>query len=662
MWLRTKANDPYFPRYNIMRLSVIIVSYNVRHFLEQCLLSVQKAVQGIDAEVLVADNASTDGTAAYISGRFNNIRFYGNEENTGFAKANNQLLSLAQGEYILFLNPDTIVPEDCFQLCLKYLDANSFAGALGVQMIDGTGRFLRESRRSFPSPLISFFKLTGLAALFPRSAVFARYHMGHMDQQAVHETDVLSGAFMMVRKKVIDITGGFDEMFFMYGEDIDLSYRIQKAGFKNVYFADTTIIHFKGESTKKGSLNYVRLFYTAMSLFVKKHLRGVKAGLVLFFIRISIWLRAVLTAIGNFIRNLGLPLIDAALILLSFWFAKYLWNRFMRPDISYSRHLLTIAFPFFSILFMIASYYTGLYDKPGKRGQLIKSTAIAAVIIISCYSLWPEQFRFSRGILVSGILLSFLLLRMSRTIFIYLGILDPPEKSKKLQTIVAGTESEYERIQHLLKNSGRSERVFGRVPVTDNGSGSSVDLLRLNVLIKEASIREIIFCENGLSFKEIIKMIVSLSGDLRFRISAGGSESIVGSDSKDEAGESLSEESGYALASQINQRLKRLVDIATSFLLIICFPLIAFFLRKPLKTFGNAWLVLTGRRTWVGYFTNAPGLPYLRKGIIAGNGMSVSIDGLQGVNVEQVDRLYARDYSVYNDITLILKNYRQLCG
>lgn len=644
-----------------MRLSIIIVSYNVRHFLEQCLLSVQKAVQGIDAEVLVADNASSDGTRAYVSGRFSDIRFFWNEENTGFAKANNQLLSVAQGEYILFLNPDTIVPEDCFHKCLKYLDEDNFAGALGVQMIDGTGRFLRESRRSFPSPLISFFKLTGLSALFPRSAVFARYHMGHIDQQAIHETDVLSGAFMMVRKKVIDLTGGFDEMFFMYGEDIDLSYRIQKSGFKNVYFADTTIIHFKGESTKKGSLNYVRLFYTAMSLFVKKHLKGAKAGFVLFFIRISIWLRAVLTAVGSFIRNAGLPLIDAALILLSFWMAKYLWNRFMRPDISYSHHLLTIAFPFFSILFMIASYYTGLYDKPGRRGQLIKSTGIAAVIIISFYSLWPEQFRFSRGILLSGILLSFLLLRISRTIFIYLGILDPPEKSKKLQTIVAGTEAEFEKIQYLLKKSGRNERVFGRVPVTDN-SDHLIDLRKLNVLIKEASIREIIFCENGLSFKEIIKMIVSLSGDLRFRISASGSESIVGSDSKDEAGESLSEESGYALASQVNQRLKRLIDIVTSFLLIISFPLSIFFLRKPLKTFSNAWLVLTGNRTWIGYFTNTPGLPYLRKSIIAGNGMPVSIQGLQGVNVEQIDRLYARDYSVYNDITLILKNYRQLCG
>ncbi|WP_336514889.1 glycosyltransferase family 2 protein [Pollutibacter soli] len=645
-----------------MRLSIIIVSYNVRHFLEQCLLSVQKAIQHIDAEVLVADNASTDGSREYLSERFNNIRFSWNEENTGFAKANNQLLNIARGEYILFLNPDTIVPEDCFKKCLAYFDANKTVGALGVQMIDGTGHFLRESRRSFPSPLISFFKLTGLASLFPKSPVFARYHMGHMNQQVVHETDVLSGAFMMIRKKVLDITGGFDEMFFMYGEDIDLSYRIQKAGFKNVYFADTTIIHFKGESTKKGSLNYVRLFYKAMSLFVKKHLKGVKAGFVLFFIRISIWIRAILTAIGNFIRNAGLPLIDAALILLSFWIAKYLWNRFVRPDISYSRHLLTIAFPFFSILFMIASYYTGLYDKPGKPGQLIKSTGIAAVIIISCYSLWPEQFRFSRGILLSGIVLSFLLLRICRSIFIQFGILDPPEKGKKLQTIVAGTEREYERILYLLKNSGRNERVFGRVPVIENSNNPSVDKKQLDILIKESSIREIIFCENGLSFKEIIGLISTLKGNLRFRISGSGSMSIVGSDSKDEAGEILSEESGYALSSPVNQRLKRLVDIASSILLIISFPIGIFFLRKPLKTFGNAWQVLIGKRTWVGYFTNTPGLPFLRKSIIAGNGMPVAIRGLQAVNVEQVDKLYARDYSVYNDITLILKNYRQLCG
>lgn len=295
-----------------MQLSVIIVNYNVKYFLEQCLSSVKKAIElglGGDsyamvqvvsgnapvlaagqAEVLVVDNNSTDGSIEYLQHRFPFVRFIANNENTGFAKANNLALAQARGKYVLFLNPDTILPEDCFLKCLAFLELHPDAGALGVRMVDGSGDYLPESKRGFPSPWVSFCKMSGLTQLFSHSRLFARYYLGHLSPTAIHKVDVLSGAFMWVRKAVLDKTGGFDERFFMYAEDIDLSYRIQKEGYENYYFPDTTIIHFKGESTRRDT-GYIKLFYTAMIQFVEKHFKGTAAWGYILLLKGMIWLK-----------------------------------------------------------------------------------------------------------------------------------------------------------------------------------------------------------------------------------------------------------------------------------------------------------------------------------------------------------------------------------
>jgi GT2 family glycosyltransferase len=279
-------------------LSVIIVSYNVKYFLEQCLCSLQAALTDIDAEVLVIDNCSADSSIAYLQPHFPWVTFIQNNINEGFAKANNKALQLAKGEYILFLNPDTILAEDTLQQCIDFFSKHTEAGAVGVRMIDGAGIFLPESKRAFPSPLVSFYKLMGLSALFPKSGIFNKYALGFLSEKEVHEVDVLSGAFMMVKKNILDKIGAFDEQFFMYAEDIDLSYRIQKAGFKNYYLGDLTIIHFKGESTQKGSLNYVRMFYEAMRLFVRKHYSGAGAWFIGQGLHAGIVLRQMVAALA----------------------------------------------------------------------------------------------------------------------------------------------------------------------------------------------------------------------------------------------------------------------------------------------------------------------------------------------------------------------------
>jgi GT2 family glycosyltransferase len=280
-----------------LELSIIIVNYNVRFFLEQCLHSVFKAVQGLNAEVWVVDNASTDGSLDYLQPLFPWVHFLPNPENIGYARANNQALTHCRGRYILFLNPDTLVSEDCFRLCLDFMQAQPLAGAMGIRMLDGSGKFLPESKRAFPSPVSALYKLTGLSALFPRSALFNHYSLGHLSQDQNHQVDVLAGAFMLLPKSVLDKVGSFDERFFMYGEDIDLSYRVQKAGFQNYYFAGSSIIHFKGESTRKGSLNYVLLFYNAMRLFVQKNYSGGRAGVFAFFIQLAIIIRGAFSMV-----------------------------------------------------------------------------------------------------------------------------------------------------------------------------------------------------------------------------------------------------------------------------------------------------------------------------------------------------------------------------
>ena len=254
-----------------MQLSIIIVNYNVKYFLEHCLLSVIKACKDIDAEILVVDNNSTDGSEEYLSPKFPSVKFYWNKTNPGFGKANNSVLKDVGGDYILFLNPDTIVPEDCFTKCLSFFKSHHDCGALGVRMVDGCGKFLKESKRCLPTPAAGFFKMVGLANLFPSSSLFAQYYAGHLPEKENNKTEVLAGAFMMLSKKAVEITKGFDESFFMYGEDIDLSYRITKAGLINYYLGETTIIHFKGESTQKKSTGYVNHFYGAIKRFVGKH-------------------------------------------------------------------------------------------------------------------------------------------------------------------------------------------------------------------------------------------------------------------------------------------------------------------------------------------------------------------------------------------------------
>ncbi len=253
-----------------MKLTVVIVNYNVKYYLYQCLESLYRAVEGIETEVYVVDNHSRDGSVKYVSGRFRDVFYVESNHNLGFARANNIAIKDSESEYVLLLNPDTVVGEKSIRHALEFMDEHPEAGGVGVRMLKANGEKAMESRRGMPTPMTAFYKMIGLCRRFPQSRKFGKYYMAYLPWDRPVEMEVISGAFCLLRRKALEKVGLLDEDFFMYGEDIDLSFRLLKGGFHNWYLPET-ILHYKGESTQKSSFRYVHVFYEAMLIFFKKH-------------------------------------------------------------------------------------------------------------------------------------------------------------------------------------------------------------------------------------------------------------------------------------------------------------------------------------------------------------------------------------------------------
>lgn len=286
-----------------LKLSVIIVNYNVKYFLDQCIRSVLRAFEEMNtpAEIIVVDNHSADGSVDYLEKRYPQmlypmVRFVRSAHNLGFARANNIAIRQSRGEYVLLLNPDTIVGEDALKASVDFMDAHEDAGAVGVRMLGAQGRRAMESRRGLPTPMVSFFKMLGFCNRWPHHRLFGKYYMGYLPWDEPCQIEVVSGAYCMLRRKALDEVGLLDEDFFMYGEDIDLSYRVLKGGYHN-YYLPVDILHYKGESTQKSSFRYVHVFYEAMLIFFRKHYSGMTFLLSL-PIKTAIYAKALMALVG----------------------------------------------------------------------------------------------------------------------------------------------------------------------------------------------------------------------------------------------------------------------------------------------------------------------------------------------------------------------------
>jgi len=634
-----------------MKLSIVIVNYNVRYFLEQCLLSVRRATEKLDTEIFVVDNASSDGSVEMVQQKFPFVKLIASTTNVGFSKANNQAIEIATGEYIILLNPDTVVAEDTFEKCIAFMDTHKNAGALGVRMIDGKGNFLPESKRGLPTPAVAFYKTFGLSKLFPKSKTFGKYHLGFLNENETDEVDVLSGAFMFIRKSVLDKAGLLDEKFFMYGEDIDLSYRVIKAGYKNFYFPETTIIHYKGESTKKGSLNYVKVFYNAMLIFARKHFSGNQSSLFSLLINFAIVFRGMLTLLASLFASSFLFIIDALLSFAGIYFIKTYWEDMIKyHEHYYPNEFLFIVVPVYIFIWIVASFLSGAYDKPFRITNILRGILFGTIAIAVVYAFIPNEWRFSRAIILLGAAWTGFEMFFTRTIYhlIKNQSLNVEDENDKRTLIVAKTETA--RAESIVRKLGNSNEISTEACLANTKKAAAIH-----------SCNEILFCSADFSFSEIIDQVSACGNKIDYKILNTSSDALIGSNSKNTAGDLYVVERSYKLFQSQSQRSKRVFDVVVAIILLLLFPL-NIFLIKNFGNFVTNWLaVLISKKSWIGFSTekNFKNFPTAKIGVLHPY-ENLSEFNLTEEEKAEVELNYAKHYSAANDLNLLLKNYSSL--
>ena len=665
-----------------MKLSVVIVNYNVCYFLEQALLSVRRAVQKLEqpVEVFVVDNNSADGSVAMVRARFPEVLLIENQDNPGFSKGNNQALRRATGQYQLLLNPDTVVEEDTFRACCAFMDAHPTCGGLGVKMLDGQGRFLPESKRGLPTPAVAFYKMFGLAKLMPKSRTFGRYHLGFLDKDETHEVEVLSGAFMLLRKAALDQVGLLDEDYFMYGEDIDLSYRLTRGGWKNHYFPGTRIIHYKGESTKRTSVNYVFVFYRAMVIFAEKHFAPGRAGLFSLLINAAIWLRAGAAVLERLAVRAAPLLLDAGLIWVGMYFLKTYWehNHKFVPG-AYPPQYMLVAVPAYILVWLTSAYLSGAYDPPARTSRVVRGIFVGT-LLISAASNFLDAWRFSKALIILGgaWAVAAVVGRQLLAHFIRYKDLRLSERRQKNIAIV-GSGPESRRVRQLLEAAQVSARVIGYVsvepaaeatPAPSDSLSQSVtqsqveplgELRQLADIIHLYALDELIFCGKDLPASQIIALMLSLPADppVAYKILPEDSQYIIGSSSKDAPGDYYTLDIALNLYQPQQARAKRLLDVLTSAGLLLLAPLLVWFQPNKPGFLRNCLAVLLGQRTWVG-LRYTPGPARAVPAVVSPADAAVSAAPLNEVTRRRLELLYAKDYEPGMDLSMLWRCWRRL--
>jgi GT2 family glycosyltransferase len=613
-----------------------------------------KASEAIDTEIWVVDNNSADGSVEYIRQRFPTVKIIANRDNPGFSKANNQAIAQATGEYILILNPDTVVAEDTFHICIDFMQQHPDAGALGVKMVDGKGNFLPESKRALPTPEVAFYKMFGLSAIFPQSERFGRYHLSYLPMNETHAVDILSGAFMFFRKTVLDQIGYFDETFFMYGEDIDLSYRVIKAGYKNYYLADTTIIHYKGESTKKGSLNYVKVFYQAMVIFARKHFAASRAGAFSLLINMAVVFRAIVTILLNLLSSSALFIIDGLISFSIIYYLIHFWaNNVKNIPEYYPVQFIGLVVPTYILLWLFSTYFSGGYEKPYRVSPVFKGAAAGTLIIAALYGFLPEGWRFSRAIILMGgttVAVVMLLTRLLHNVLRHQQLAF--EKVDNNRVVAMGSAASLSTVRTILQTTAPQSELVAELH-------HAAELQQTAALFKA---NEIVFCADTLSYKSIIAQITAMGSGYDYKILNTGTDTLIGSNSKNTAGDLYASDINLNLSKPIAQNQKRLLDVLVALLCIPLFPLLLFVVKNIGGFISNIFKVLLGRKTWVGYWivsdTSAKGLPKIRPAVINHN--MIASSGVSDADVRKLNYLYAKHYSISDDLNVVLKKIQKL--
>jgi len=642
------------------KIAIIIVNYNVEHFLEQCLNSVRKALQDIDAEIFVVDNHSIDSSVETVKSKFPEVKIIANNSNVGFSRANNQAISNSTSEYVLLLNPDTVVEEDTFKKVIDFMDEHPEAGGLGVRMVDGKGRFLPESKRGLPTPMVAFYKIFGLSKLFPGSKLFGQYHAGHLGEFEINEIHVLSGAFMLMRSSALEKVGLLDESFFMYGEDIDLSYRILKGGYKNYYFPKTTIIHYKGESTKKSSVNYVFVFYKAMVIFARKHFSQKNARIFSVLIHLAIYFRATLALLVRFVKKATLPLIDCALLLLGLFAMTLQWQRL---QIDFPDYVWSISIPAYLGLWIAGIALYGGYEHPLRVSSVLRGTFYSTLVILIFYALLPKSWQFSRLFILTGALWVVGYFVISR-IYLHFSIGNQFKltKGNGKRFAIVGDLEETKRVSEIIKQMGaETQQIFRVEPLEQRTENTIGNLSQLDQIVFIHNIDELVFCAKNVSAGTIISWMCNLGSDqIDFKIAQPDTLSLIGSNSIDTAGEHYVLNVN-SISSKENHRKKRFLDFILATLLIALSPLTLWVFHKKWNYLKNIASVWYGMKSFVGYSNrvtlSSGNLPKIKPGIVFPSDETALSDS---ETKDKLDLIYARDYSLQKDLKILYKAWKKL--
>ena len=699
-------------------LSVVIVNYNVCTFLEQALRSVERASAGLAVETFVVDNGSADGSAEMVRARFPDVRLIANEENVGFAKANNQAIREARGRHLLLLNPDTIVQEDTFHALLRFMAAHPEAGAVGCKILNPDGTFAPESRRAFPSPSVALYRLVGLSRLFPKSRRFGRYNLTYLPEDAVAEVDALSGSCMLVRRCALygareegrgrgeegsfaeppgapdtsshtptpphphpQGAGLLDEAFFMYGEDLDWCFRIQQAGWKIYYTPHTQIIHYKGESTKKGELRYVRLFYRAMLQFAEKHFERGPARHLAWLLRLGIVAHAACAVVGRGLRRLALPLLDVGLAYAAVVLVGV--ARSAQTGASLSPLFFATVAPVFAAATVAGIAGARGYGR-GRRTRIgpVLVGAVLGGVAVAATSFFVKAIAFSRLVVLLGVgivavvlaawRLAWRLRRMGPQRAVLVG---GPREAERLEALLgAHAKPPFALVGYVAAGEEDGAGVRSAEGAPTSGLPRLGPVRRLRDVVRLRRINHVVFATGTLSNMTILGLVHRLR-DLPVRCTmwTEHSDHLIGKASIEHLRTPALIAADEALVGLRRSPAHRAFEgaVATAGLLLHPLVLVAARVRGPGSLAARLAErtrqmpdVLRGRRALVGYRAGTPCPPPVAWGLKPG--VFPVEDALapgqaEPEAVQRVYGLYAKNRSFSLDRDILVQSVRYLC-
>jgi GT2 family glycosyltransferase len=639
---------------NKINISIVIVNYNSADYLEQCLISIEKATNNLSVETIVVDNNSTDSPDFVKFNRFQNTRIIELSENLGFSKANNIGVSFAKGEFILILNPDTLLEETTLSTMYNYMLDNHDVGAAGCKVLNSDGSFQLACRRGFPTPWVSFTKLFGLQKLFPKSRLFGKYNQTFRSIDDTYEVDSVIGAFMFIRKQVWDSVSGFNEAYFMYGEDIDLCSRINKAGWKISYVSETSIIHYKGISTHRSSIDELSHFYDAMAIYSKDHFSN--SWLFLFFLRMGIWMRKQIAKLlinkqGFIIFLLDLLAINVSLAVAT----KIRFGDFFNfPDYAYPTVFLGV-----SLTMILSMISTGEYLEGRHSVSKSLQSLLISLFVLSAFTYFFKEYAFSRGVVLMTIAFTIVITTIVRIIFDLYEKIKGKKSMRKLAIVGIGSDS-INLYKSLQYNSSINTEFTGFILTKQSKHSINVpapvlgSIEYLDKIIIENQLNEIVVCDDYIKSSELFARFINpLRKNIRFHFVKEINEFIASGIINDIEGKHLQKQ--QASLTKFKYRIiKRATDILVSLIIIfLCWPVLLVINSKKFN-FSTMFKILMGKIGLIGTSENQISYPHSRQGLIS----FVDISNPELITpeiVRKLDDYYVLNYTITLDLEIFFK-------